>query len=126
MKKKLKFIHTPQGKPIHNTFAQRRRIHSKKSHHAPTALLMKIKNTSIQIILKGRSYDAHLLATQHDDFMEYHITPTDEELKVKYGTQSIAVYTDRPYLSSIIKSDIESLQYSRALIIGLHDYLQGH
>jgi hypothetical protein len=103
-----------------------RLIHFSINHYTLKGLLMKMKSTSIQIILKGRSYNAHLLATQHDDFMEYHITPTDEDLKGKYGTQSIAVYTDRPYLSSIIQSDIESLEYSRALIIGLHDYLSGH
>jgi hypothetical protein len=82
-----------------------------------------MKDTTIKLVLNGHIFLAYVTAIEHDKFVEYHITPHDETLKALYGTQSIAVYPDRPYQSSITAKGKESKEYSRALLTGLHSLI---
>ena len=82
-----------------------------------------MKNTTMTIVLKGHIFTAQVVTETHEGFVEYHISPNDEDLNALYSTQSIAVYPDRPYQCSITATDEDSKEYSRALITGLHSML---
>ncbi|MDP4255138.1 MAG: hypothetical protein Q8938_14110 [Bacteroidota bacterium] len=82
-----------------------------------------MKKFSIRLLVEDSFFDADVLATDHGDFTEYHVTPSDPQLKVRYGTQSVAGYPNRPFESHMFTPDEASEAYKRAMLEGLERHL---
>jgi hypothetical protein len=78
---------------------------------------------TIRLLVEDSFFDADVLATDHGDFTEYHVTPSDPQLKVRYGTQSIAGYPNRSFESHMITPDEASEAYKRAMLESLENHL---
>ena len=81
-------------------------------------------NFGITFIFENRRQHATVAVLRRHGHIQYSITPDDEDLREKLGTQVVHEFPHQPLQPAFPGESENSEEYSRSVIAGLQHFLQ--